>query len=250
MVQRHLRTFAVVTGLLAVSAVALRAQDGVPRVRLGVGVLELYDVERRAPQFIEARATLASLQEDAAATVRAAEQYTMLEPEEFERALALERVRDVAMTREQRAELDLLRRTDDERNGRFRGLLQLPPEERTPETDAEFERLRKLYDACAEHRTQLTTAVQTELEQKERSFREKLAAELDAALARVAEAKGIETIVQRSVRTVSPNIETGQPVVEYHRIVHYGGTDVTDDVVAELTRANDVERGLPSTPGN
>jgi len=235
----------VLSALLAAlaAAVIVRAQDATPTPG-PIGKIEFYRVQDQAPQFVEARKSIEDLGDEAALLQRVSATYSMLSPQELDRVLTLERTDEPARTADQRKELDSMRMTENERAGRFRALLQV--ETPTPETDAEFDKLRGMFDACAEHKKTKSDDVQRKLDDANTQMQQKVTAALDAAVKKVAEAKGLAAVLQSTVRTVGPHLDTGVPVIEYHRVVHYGGVDVTDDVLAELVRMNNAERGVPA----
>jgi Skp family chaperone for outer membrane proteins len=235
--------------VFAVLATAgLRAQPtAAPPPAQPVGVLDYYTVERTAPQFAEATDAINRLEDEVAVLSRVAAMYTLLAPEPLARAVALERAVAGGLSKDQRGELEQLREDDDKANARYRALLQLPPAERTPQTDAEFDRLTKIRDTCRAETARLLGDRQAELDRKNQEFKESVTKDLDAAVAKVAVAKGLGTVVQETIRTVTPNLETGRPVVEYHRVVHYrsSAADVTKEVIDELQRVNAERKGLP-----
>jgi len=231
-----------------VAAAGLRAQPAPAPVAQPIGVLDYYTVEREAPQFAEAVDAVRHLEDEVAVLSRVAATYTLLPDESLTRAVALEKAVDTGLSKEQRTDLEQLRDDNEKANARYRALLQLPQTSRTPETDAVFDRLTQLRDACRTTTERMLTEQQTTLEQKNQELNEKVTADLDAATAKVAAARGVGVVLQKTIRTVSPNIETGRPVVEYHRVVHLCNVDVTADVVKELQNVNAERRGLPKAP--
>jgi hypothetical protein len=243
---RNLRSSVVpvVSAALAALAAAaiVRAQEPTPTPG-PIGTIEFYRIQDQAPQFVEARKAIKDPGDEAAVLQRVCAIYSMLSPDQFDRAIALERTEESERTMDQRKELDALRATDGERAARFRALLQT--DKPTPETDAEFDGLRGTFDACAEHKKTASDDVQRRLDDANARTQQKVSAALDAAVTKVAREKDLAAVLQSSVRTVGRDLDTGVPVIEYHRIVHYGGADVTDDVLAELVKENNAERGVP-----
>ncbi len=223
--------------ILAAGALAVHgAQD--PPASAGrapsIGVIDYYRVEAQAPQFAEAREALRDLEEEAAVLAFASSAYTMLRPEDFDRALALEATPRDQRTADQGAEVDQLRSLSEEAASRFRALLQLRPTERTPQTEAELDQLRGLQAEAEAHRKALQASLQERMDAAHIAMNEAVSAELKGTLEEVAARRGLDMVVQRSIRTVGQQIETGLPVIEYHQVVHLGGVDITDEVIEGL----------------
>ncbi|MBD3175189.1 MAG: hypothetical protein GF320_08405 [Armatimonadia bacterium] len=210
-----------------------------------IGVVQFYTIEAEAPQFATARAEIRALETRASTVYEARETYSMLEPQECEQALAIELVPPPDRTRDQRQQLRDLTDRNYQLKAEYLEILQLRPSERTPQTDARADELRALNERCEAHWREVSQALETELEQANLLLQEELTDEFEAAVAKVAEARGLEMVVQHSIRTMGSQLDTGLPVVEFHRVVHYStGPDVTDDVLGELNRRNADELGL------
>jgi len=229
-------TLVTVTAILAVGAgmAGLRAQEPTGEA-FRVGLVDLYTLETDAPQFASARAAIGKLEADRAAVLRAGAAYTMLTPEEFDRAAELERTPPEERTAAQSEELRRLRDTDAERANRLQALLQLPEAERTPQGVTEFDELQAMQDACWKHQATRKNELTREMDRQLSVHEETATRALDEVLQEIAAEQGLDMIVQPRIRTVGQRLDTGEPLVEYHRVVHYGGVDITADVVAKLT---------------
>jgi Skp family chaperone for outer membrane proteins len=245
-VRAHVMIGLVVIVLMAGAAAGLLAQDS-GAAPSKVGVVQFYAIESEAPQFAEARAAISALEERASALSSAARSYTMLEPEEFDRALEIEQVADNARTADQIRELRALKDQNQRLNSEMGEILQLRPDKRTPQTDARADELNALYSRCRAHWMAKGAALDEELDGANRELQERVTARFEEAVATVAAARGLELVVQHSIRTTGVQVDTGLPIVEYHRVVHYNtGPDITDEVLAELKRQNAEELGLPA----
>ncbi len=243
----HLSLGLAVAALTAGAAAALLAQDeSVPSSK--IGVVQFYAIESEAPQFAEARAQVRELEARATALSNAARTYSMLEPEEFDRALEIEQVPATERTAEQTRELRALKDLNYERSTEFAEIIQLRPDKQTPQTDARAEELDALYRRCRAHWTAKGAALDAELDAADRRLQEHVTERFEQAVAKVAAARGLEMVVQHSIRTTGVQVDTGLPVVEFHRVVHFNtGPDITDEVLEELKRQNAEELGLPSS---
>ncbi len=230
-------TLITATAILAAGAgmAALRAQEAAPPASSRIGLVDLYDIEEQAPQFVDARRAIGELEARNAAVLRAGSAYTMLTPEQFDRAVELEMTPPVERTADQAGELSALQEIDAEAWERFSALMQASEGERTPESVAEYDRLKAQWDACSDHQAALRARLSTEIDQQLRTHEETATRALDAVLTEIAAEKGLELIVQPRIRTIGRNAYTGDPLPEFHRVVHYGGTDVTAEAITKLT---------------
>jgi hypothetical protein len=242
------------TLVLVVSVVALVTGGAVLRAQaqagqqVPIGVIDLYAIEEQAPQFVEARAHVAEYQAQLDAAMQVASPYRFLRAEELNTAIALQRAGDTR-TRQQREQLEALMAEDEKRATRYRELLTLPADQRIPATDAEFADLGKLYDECEATQNALIKDARGKLALGIRQYEEKVSSQLDKALDGVAKQQGLALILEKRVRTEN---QAADPTLaslgyQYRRIVHYGGTDVTKEVLAELVRLNNEANGVPGT---
>lgn len=226
--------------LLLIGAAVLAAQAP-PPPPLPIGVLDVAVLERDAPQFAEARAHVAALQDDETAALRATAVYRFLTVAELDEATQLERDRE-RRTRDQRERLAALVEIDTTHAARYRELLTLPEAKRTPATDTEFGELTALYDACEarqnERLTQARESVAAAIQQRE----EVVGAALEQAVAQVARERGLALVLEKRVRFDSGSLdaELAQFAYQHRAIVHYGGVDVTQDVLAVLAKSANV----------
>lgn len=240
------------TLVLVASAVALATGGAVLRAQaqagqqVPIGVIDLYAIEEQAPQFAEARAHVAEYQAQLDAAMQVAAPYRFLKAEELNSAIALERAGD-NRTRQQREQLEALMTEDERRATRYRELVTLPADQRGTATDAEFADLAKLYDECEQAQNALIKDAREKLALGIRQYEEKVSGQLDKALEAVATRQGLAMILEKRVRTEN---QAADPTLaslgyQYRRIVHYGGTDVTGDVLAELVRLSNEANGVP-----
>ncbi len=230
---------------LAGGAAVLRAQEPAPQ--LPIGVVDMYRIEEQAPQFAAARASVEDLQGQLTAVMQVAASYRFLTPAELDEAVTLYRLKDTR-TRQQRERLTALADLDAKHAARFHELPALPEGSRSVGTDAEFAQLLALYDACEQHQNDLVRDARGKLAGEVRAYEEKVAVQFNGAVEQVAREQGLAMVLEKRVRIESAEVDpTLQSLgYQYRRVVHYGGTDVTDAVVAELIRRNNEANGVPA----